>query len=323
MKLVISIDVEEEGLFSGRYPRTPTVTNVTALSRLGFIPRDFGFPLTLLASYPVAQDPAACEILARWRDRHRAEIGVHLHPWSTPPFSELARPEPVAPDELPLILLRDKLAHLVKQIRNSLGVEPTSFRQGRFALSPQVLGLLPEFGLKVDSSVVPLTLKGGGDYFLASPDPFRLPGGGCRQAPLLEVPLTMVPVIGPLPRVLARLAPRLPGEAGRRLLSCFKYVGAAGIQPAWFPLPSMRLAATLHRRRGGRVLTMFFHSSELKVGASRHSPSEAAVAAFIDKIRVFLEWLVRSGPVEGTTLSGLYQEGAAGCWVPVPPECSR
>ena len=32
MKLVISIDVEEEGLFSGHYPRTPPgVTNVAEL----------------------------------------------------------------------------------------------------------------------------------------------------------------------------------------------------------------------------------------------------------------------------------------------------
>ena len=42
MKLVVSIDVEEEGLFFGRYPRTPPgVTNVAELFRLEFIPRDF------------------------------------------------------------------------------------------------------------------------------------------------------------------------------------------------------------------------------------------------------------------------------------------
>ena len=64
----------------------------------------------------------------------------------------------------------------------------------------------------------------------------------------------------------------------------------------------MRLAAGLHRRRGGRVLTLFFHSSELKPGASRLFPTEAAVAAFVAKIRAFLTWLVKTGPVEGVTL---------------------
>jgi hypothetical protein len=35
MKLVVTIDVEEEGLFSSRYdPHNPTVENVPALTRL-------------------------------------------------------------------------------------------------------------------------------------------------------------------------------------------------------------------------------------------------------------------------------------------------
>ena len=70
----------------------------------------------------------------------------------------------------------------------------------------------------------------------------------------------------------------------------------------------MQLAARLHRRRGGRVLTLFFHSSELKPGASRLFPTEAAVSRFVDKIRTFLTWLVQTGPVEGVTLSELGED---------------
>ncbi len=301
MKLIISIDVEEEGLFSGRYPRQSGVTNVAQLRRLEFISRDFGLPLTLLVSHRVAQDPAACQVLARWRDLYQAEIGVHLHSWSTPPFADLG-PEPVPAAQIPLPLLWDKFVRLIQQVQDSLGVAPQSFRMGRFDFGPKILDLLPEMGLKVDSSIVPLTLKGTGDYFLAPADPFWL-------APdLLEVPVTVVPVVPALPRALARLAPRLPGAAGRALLGWFKYAGAAGIQPAWFPLASMRLAAGLHRRRGGRTLTMFFHSSELQPGASRLFPTEVAVAGLVAKIRAFLAWLLESGPVQGVTLSTLYKE---------------
>ena len=96
----------------------------------------------------------------------------------------MSLPEPVTPEQLPLPLLRDKLTNLVAQVRGSLGVEPTSFRTGRFEVGPKALGLLPEFGFKVDSSVVPLTLKGGGDYFLAPADPFRLRAGSRRGARL-------------------------------------------------------------------------------------------------------------------------------------------
>ena len=62
----------------------------------------------------------------------------------------------------------------------------------------------------------------------------------------------MVPVIAGFPQALARLARRLPGSSGRSLPGWFKYAGAAGIQPAWFPLASMRLAANLHRRDGSQ-----------------------------------------------------------------------
>jgi len=304
MKLIISLDVEEEGLFSGQYPRTSGVTNVAELRRLEFIPREFGLPLTLLVSHLVARDPAAVDILARWRDLYGAEIGAHLHPWSTPPLVDLPGPEPTPCAQIPLPLLREKFGNLIDQIKNSLGVGPTSFRMGRFDFGPKILSLLSEFGLKVDSSVVPLTMKGGRDYFLAPNEPFFL------TPTLLEAPLTQVPLSTNLSRALARLASRLPEAAGRSLLSRFKHLGVAGIQPVWFPLATMRLAANLHRRRGGRVLTMFFHSSELQPGASRHFPTEQAVQGFIGKIRAFLIWLVQTGPVEGATLSALWKDYA-------------
>jgi hypothetical protein len=56
------------------------------------------------------------------------------------------------------------------------------------------------------------------------------------------------------------------------------------------------------------VLTLFFHSSELKPGASRLFPTEAAVSRFIVKLRAFLTWLVETGPVQGVTLAELGED---------------
>ena len=307
MKLVISIDVEEEGLFSGRYSRTPPgVSNVAALERLAFIPRDFGLPLTLLATYQVARDPAACEVLTRWRDLYGAEIGAHLHHWNTPPFADLSDPEPVASERLPRALIRDKLASLLSQIRAGLAVTPRSFRMGRFDAGFQIFSLLPEFGLEVDSSVAPLTGKNPDPrFFLAPADPFWL-GDFCPEAhPLLEVPITLVPVVAGTPELIDRLAALTPPIWGARLRNSFRFGGVTGVQPAMFPLASLKLAARLHRRRGGRVLTLYFHSSELDPGTNPLFTTEAAVNGFVHKIRTFLAWLVSSGPVEGITLTAL------------------
>lgn len=311
MQLVISIDVEEEGLFSGKYPRIPPgVSNVAQLARLEFIPREFGLPLTLLVTYPVVRDPVAVEVLQYWRERHGAEIGAHLHPWNTPPFPDLPEPEPVPSERIPLPVLRAKLANLVACIQDSFGVRPRSFRMGRFDWGPQIMSLLPEMGFKVDSSMVPLTQKvGGPDHFLAPADPFRYPAPGSAGLPLMEAPLTMVPVLAGAPRSIYRLSTAFPGPWGELLRAWFPYVLAAGIHPPWYPLPSMRLAARLHRRRGGRVLNMFLHSSEIAPGGSPQFPTEAAVQHLVQKIRAFLTWLKATGPVQGVTLSELFEPG--------------
>jgi hypothetical protein len=168
---------------------------------------------------------------------------------------------------------------------------------------------LPEFGLQVDSSVAPLTLKNADPRgFLAPADPFPLWDSGSKENLLLEVPITMVPVVAGIPGLVDRLAAAGPPPWGQRLRGLFRYVGAVGVQPAWYPLASMQLAARLHRRRRGQVLTMFFHSSELKPGATRLFPTEAAVSRFVDKIRTFIAWLVQTGPIQGVTLAKIGED---------------
>jgi hypothetical protein len=310
MKLVISIDVEEEGLFSGKYPQTPPgVSNVANLKRLEFIPREFGFPLTLLVTYQVARDAAAQEVLKYWRDRYRTEIGAHLHPWNTPPLIDHPEPEPVRSEKIPLPVLQEKLANLVGCLKKNLGVTPRSFRMGRFDWGPRLLSLLPGMGLRVDSSMVPLRSQpGGADNFLAPADPFLMTLPGAAGGPLLEVPLTMIPVCPAAARLVYRFSAAWPGARGERVRGWFPYVLAAGIHPVWYPLRSMRLAVRLHRRRGGRVLNLFLHSSELAPGGTPQFPNEAAVARLIAKIRAFLTWLTATGPIKGVTLSDLYEQ---------------
>lgn len=306
--LVITLDVEEEGLFSGSYPRSGSgVANVAELRRLEFVTREFGFPLTLLTTYPVARDPAAREVLLSWQQERGAEIGVHLHPWNTPPFNDSPGPEPIATAKLPLPLIEAKLGALVDCLTENFQEPPRSFRMGRFDWSPGLLKLLPDFSLRVDSSMVPLTFKGDGPQnFLAPPDPFWLEAPSSAGLGLLEAPVTMVPVWAASAKAVHRLAGLLPGKAGKALLSHYRFVGAAGIHPAWFSRFSMRLAASLHRSRGGRVLTLFLHSSELLPGGSPDFPDAAAVDRLVAKFRNFLALLVQQGPVTGVTLSGLH-----------------
>lgn len=308
MTLVFGVDVEEEGLFSGSYPRIPPgVENVEALRRLEFVTSEFGLPLTFFISHCAAVAPSCRDVITYFVERLGAEAGAHLHPWSTPPFEDLGLPEPVRSERMPPLLLRAKLETLLVSIEKNLGVFPISFRMGRFDFGKAACRALVDSGIRVDSSIVPTrNLPGGPDHFLAPSDPFILKNAkhsdGSR---ILEAPLTVVPLAPFLPGVAYGIASRLSESHRDRLFAGFRYLAATGINPVWYPLESMKLAVRLHRSRGGRVLNLFLHSSELKPGATPNFKTKKSVDALIRKIRRFLKWLVETGEVTGSTLSDL------------------
>ena len=314
LAVVVTLDVEEEGLFSGSYPREGAgLSNIARLPGLAFLPRDFGLPLTLLCDYPVACDPASREIVAGLVARVGGEIGAHLHPWNTPPFPGMPWPEPVSTAVMPLDVFRAKLAALQQAVAGIAGTAATSFRMGRWNLFRRAMAVLPEAGILVDSSVAPLRhVPGGPDHFLAPPDPYWLRPAGPAGPRLLEAPTTQVPLVPKTPRAAFALASRLPRRAGDAVLAGFMKTLTLGVNPVWMPEASMRFAVRAHVRRGGRAITLFWHSSELLPGASPHFPDEAAVAAFLAKVRRFAGWLRRTFDVRGTTLTEL--AGPAFSW---------
>ena len=103
LRVVVSLDVEEEGLFSGRYAASDCgVRNVALLPRLAPLSRELGFPLTLFCAHTVFASAEARPVLAWMRDHCGAEIGAHLHHWSTPPLVETG-PEPGLPPIRPTV----------------------------------------------------------------------------------------------------------------------------------------------------------------------------------------------------------------------------
>lgn len=301
LRVVISLDVEEEGLFSGRYAATGCgVRNVELLPRLAPLCRDLGFPLTLFCAYTVFASAPGRAVLARMRDDCGAEIGAHLHHWSTPPLEGARTPgEPVRTHLLPRDLLRRRLRTLLDAGRDFQSVPLTSFRMGRWDLKAEVRPLLAEEGILVDSSVCPLrAFRNGPDHFLAPADPYWVEGAPGK--PLLEAPITQIPLVPGMERLWHGLTRATP-----QLLDRFHFFGALSANPFWHGARAMRLATRLHVRRGGRVLSLFWHSSEMLPGGSPHVPDEAAAQAALDRIFGFCVWLREHFAVEGVTATRL------------------
>lgn len=306
MKVVFTVDVEEQGLFSGRYQRIPTsVDNVQYLTRLEEITRQFNLPLTLLVTYPVIKDPACQNTLLKLKEESGAEIGAHLHPWNTPPFSNEG-PNILRSASMPPDTLAAKLSNLVGAISEATGQPPVSFRMGRFDFSDSIKNALRPAGLRVDSSAIPLQATPAGiDHFLGKTDPYWLQ---TSTGPILEAPPTMAQIVPGSARAIHALIKTLPQSLRGSVLKCFKMIGRVGVQPMGFPLASLKAGALLHQRRGGQILTIYLHSSELTHGHHPKLPDQAATTAYLHKITSFLDWLSSSMDIHGCTLADLLED---------------
>jgi len=306
LRVIVSLDVEEEGLFSGNYATAGcTVQNVSLLPRLAPLTRELGFPLTLLCTHAVFMNPDSRVILARMRDGLGAEIGAHLHHWNTPPLGQETSP-PTPTDHLDPNLLRARLRTLLRAGQDFQGAPLRAFRMGRWDLKAAIRPLLAEEGIQVDSSVCPLrAFHNGPDHFLAPPEPYWTEEG------LLEVPITQIALHPWLPPVLHAIARDLPEQRRQRLLDTVRFWGAFSANPVWHCATVMRLAARWHMARGGKVLCLFWHSSEMMPGASPRIKTQEDADALLARVYDFLRWLKESYSATGVTLASLAHDPLA------------
>lgn len=306
MKLAVTIDVEEEGLFLGNYDSgNVQVSNVPHLSKLDPLFSQWRIRPTLLATYPVIRHEPHQELLLRLREKWAGEIGAHLHHWNTPPLESLPFPQPVPSELMPEKLLQAKTENLL-EIFESAGIAPVSFRMGRFNMGPKMFSALEKTGIQVDSSVAPTQKYYGGPnhryapsdpYF---PDPTDLCGRG--KSRILEVPITIVPFAPRVGLLLDAFRKKSP-IAEKWVASIPLHLVALPAQPMWMGLRRLQASVLLHRKRGGKVLTIFFHSSELMPGGCPQHKTEADVERFLLKLRRFFSWLYDEIKPESITLS--------------------
>ena len=307
MKLAVTIDVEEEGLFSNRYdPHDVPVENVPALTRLDPIFREWGIRPTLLCTYAVIAQERHQDLLLNLREKWGGEIGAHLHHWNTPPFEERTYRQPVPSELMGIPLLTAKFESLLSCM-SQMRIAPSSFRMGRFNLGPKMFSVIEKAGLTVDSSIAPMRrYYGGPDHLAAATDPyFPDPLAPLRSgnSDILEAPVTIIPVI---PR-LGEVFQAIPAE--NALADKISWVAAnlasLPVQPMWTGLKRLKAAASIHRSRGGKVLTIFFHSSELMPGGCPEHKTQKDVDSFLTKLNQFFSWLKKELQVQSVTLSEL------------------
>ena len=127
-RYVVTVDTEEEFDWTRPIERTRhTVQTAARLARFQEFCEGQGVCPIYLIDYPIVSSPAAVEILRDAVQAGKAEVGVQLHPWVNPPFTEELTPHNSYVGNLPPDLEEEKFAALRDlprtQTRDALAAE--------------------------------------------------------------------------------------------------------------------------------------------------------------------------------------------------------
>ncbi len=281
MQILVTVDTEADDQWKAG-EASVCVDNVYALPRFQALCDRYEVKPTYLVTHEVAVDARASSLLKSWQDERRAEVGAHLHPWTTPPLERGEAHARAFPSELSDEVLRAKLDMLTRKIEEVLAQRPTSYRAGRWGFNMQQATILGELGYIVDTSITPgvswkktrgaLDGVGGPDFTREAIAPHML------NDKVLEVPMTILRT-GFLRRT--------------RWLRIFRNTKKRDFENVFAAAQRMKLPAVV----------FMIHSSELAVGKSPYVKNEAELTHVYARLEDLFILCKKRGIVSATLSS--------------------
>jgi hypothetical protein len=281
-RFVLTVDTEEEFDWSKPLHREGhSLLTVPRLRKFQQFCEGNGVVPIYLVDYPVARSPAAVEALRDAIARGRAEIGIQLHPWVSPPHDEEVTPANSFAGNLPAELEREKLRRLRDEIESQFQVAPRIYRAGRYGLGPNTAAILSENGVAIDTSVrsqFDYSYEGGPNYRDHPLRPYWID----REAGLLELPLTTV-FWGLLRQLGPWLYPRMwriPSLRGA--MARARLMERIPLTPEGVSIDEVLRGIDIAADMDLPVLVFSFHSPSLAPGYAPYVRSEEQLDDFYD-----------------------------------------
>jgi hypothetical protein len=192
---ILSVDTEEEWNWAGPFPNNNfSVENINEIPAFQAFCQELKVKPTYFVDYAVADNAIAANTLKQL-NKNNCEIGAHLHPWANPPFYNETNERLSHVVNLPIEHVKEKLRTLTQKITEEIGPQPKSFRTGRWGINGDILQLLQNEGITVDSSIYPLFHN---DYFSCEKAPtfpywprYDETNKIGEQKNILEIPVTV------------------------------------------------------------------------------------------------------------------------------------
>jgi hypothetical protein len=288
-RFVVTVDTEEEFDWSRPIERAEhTVHTVARLAKFQEFCEAQGICPIYLIDFPITASPAAVGILRDAVAAKKAEVGVQLHPWVSPPFEEEVTEFNTFAGNLPEDLERAKFRGLRDAIEAAIGAPPLIYRAGRYGVGPN------EGGIAIDSSVRAQFdySAGGGPNFRDYPvRPYWLD----RTRGLMELPLTTVywgllRQLGPWLYARMWRVPRLRGALAR-----IGVLERIPLTPEGVTSEEALRGIDIAIDEGLPVLVFSFHSPSLAPGYTPYVRSEDDLDALYDWWRAVFAYLRKRG----------------------------
>ena len=297
---VMTIDTEEEWDWKDSFPKNNfSVTNTRKIPKFQRFCNELGVKPTYLIDYPVVTDEESVDYFKEPFEAGQCEIGGHLHPWCTPPVKEEVNVRNSHIVNLPVELVKKKLANLTKEIRSRFGLHPVSFRAGRWGVNGRLLKVLAQEGYKADTSVRPFHQDIGFSYQNAVEIPYWPDFDNClksgTQREVFELPASTgftvknFKVANKVFSILARNPFKHLHIIG--ILSRLCILQKVSLCPEQMGSREMISCVKTYLRKKNTFLNMNFHSSSLLPGGSPYVSSESDETAFYKRIKDVIVYL--------------------------------
>jgi teichuronic acid biosynthesis glycosyltransferase TuaC len=151
-QLLVTVDVEEEFCWEEFDRARHRVRGSEALEQFHADCRQVGVSPVYLLTYPILMDESYRPFLKRVIANHEAELGIHLHSWTVPPYWEQANVFTSYQCNLPENIERRKLETLCRVFEECFGQPVRIHRAGRWGGGERTSALLEKLGISVDLS---------------------------------------------------------------------------------------------------------------------------------------------------------------------------
>jgi hypothetical protein len=292
-RFIVTVDTEEEFDWDAPFSREQRgVGHIAKAAAFQSLCEEYGVKPIYLVDHPIASDARAVDILGEYAAQDRANIGLHLHPWVTPPFVEEVNRKNSYACNLSNELEREKLHTLYDLVSSAFQITPNIYRAGRYGAGANSIKILADLGIQFDSSArasFDYSSDTGPNFALEPVQPFWI--GDVGQ---IELPVTTV-FGGKLRNYGQSLFNSIANPSLRGILSRSGMLERIAFTPEGIPLEKSLLGIELALESGVGILNFSFHSPSLSPGYTPYVKSQADLDAFFHWWRTVFEFLQARG----------------------------